>query len=170
MDIGGRQLNRERDPLAVDHKVVLRARFALIRRIRPGCLAPLFAGTDALSRLARLQSIRSASPSRSGKTWCKRSQTPACCQSRSRRQQVTPLLQPISKGNISQGMPLFKPKMMLVRAARFGTRGRPPFGLGGSGGSSGSMMVHSSSRTNGLLMPLGYQTPAMVLKGTLRAF
>jgi hypothetical protein len=42
MGLGGRQLNRERDPLAVDHKVALRARFALIRRIRPGCLAPFW--------------------------------------------------------------------------------------------------------------------------------
>ena len=37
--------------------------------------------------------------------WCRRSQTPASCQSRSRRQQVMPVPQPISWGSISQGMP-----------------------------------------------------------------
>jgi hypothetical protein len=65
---------------------------------------------------------------------------------------VTPLPHPISWGSISQGMPVFNTKMMPASAARSGCRGRPPFGLGGSGGSSGSMMSHSSSLTNGLLI------------------
>jgi hypothetical protein len=40
--IGRRQLHRERDALAVDHKRALRARFAAIRRIRAGGVAPLY--------------------------------------------------------------------------------------------------------------------------------
>src|SRR5918997_637709 len=36
---------------------------------------------------------------------------------------------------------------MPARAARSGTRGLPPLGLGGSGGNKGSMIVHSSSGT-----------------------
>ena len=52
-------------PRAVDHDMALRARFAAIRRVRAGRGAPLLAGTLALSRQARLQSIWSASPSRS---------------------------------------------------------------------------------------------------------
>ena len=42
--------------------------------------------------------------------------------------------------------------MMPVRAARSGTRGRPPLGLGGSGGSSGSTIAHKSSGRRGLLI------------------
>ena len=55
-------------------------------------------------------------------------------------------------------MPLLSTKMIPVRQARSGTRGRPPLGLGGSGGSKGSMMVHRSSLTSDLLLPLGHQT------------
>jgi hypothetical protein len=42
--------------------------------------------------------------------------------------------------------------MMPARADRSGTRGRPPFGFGGSGGSRGSIRFQSSSGTNGLPM------------------
>jgi len=41
---------------AVDHKVVLRPRFAAIRRVGAGLGSPLFAGTAALSKEARVQS------------------------------------------------------------------------------------------------------------------
>jgi hypothetical protein len=75
--------------------MALRARFAFIRWIRAGALAPLLAATLVLSKLARDQSIRLASPSPSSKIWWSLQQTPASCQSRSRRQQVTPLPQPI---------------------------------------------------------------------------
>ncbi len=56
------QADRQRDPLAVVEDMVLRARPPAIRRIPAGDLAPLFAGTRRLSRLARDQSIRSALP------------------------------------------------------------------------------------------------------------
>ena len=78
---------------------------------------------------------------------------PAACQSRSRRQHVMPDPQPISWGSISQGMPERSTNRMPVSAARFGTGGRPPLGLGRSGGRSGSTMAHNSSETSGLLMP-----------------
>ena len=60
--------------------------------------------------------------------------------------------QPISWGSISQGIPLFSTKTMPVRAARLSMRGLPPWGLGGSGGRSGSMVSHSSSATSSLAM------------------
>ena len=63
-----RQEAREGDAASLDHKMALRARFAAIRRVRPDALAPLFAGMLALSRLARLQSMRSASPKRFDKS------------------------------------------------------------------------------------------------------
>src|SRR5215207_6465511 len=50
VDVGRRERGRERDPAPVDHQMALRARFAAIRRIRPGLWAPLFAGTLAASR------------------------------------------------------------------------------------------------------------------------
>lgn len=160
VDVRRRELDRERDALAVDHKMALRARFAAIRRIRPGFAAPFFAGTLLVSSAARVQSILSASPSRWSSSWWSRSQTPACCQSRSRRQQVTPLPQPSSWGSNSQGMPLRSTKRMPVRAARSGTRGRPPFGLGGSSGRSGAITFHSSSETSRLAMPKVYNNLA----------
>jgi hypothetical protein len=154
MAVGRSQQDRERNAVSLDDQMPLRARFALVGGIRTDLLAPLFAGILALSRLARLQSIWSAAPSWSSKAWWSRSQTPASCQSRNRRQQVTPLPQPISSGSISHGMPDLRTKMIPVKAARSGTRGRPPFGFGGSGGSSGSMISHNSSETSGLaIMP-----------------
>jgi hypothetical protein len=150
--VGRGEEDGEREALPVDHNVALAARFAAIRRIWPGFRAPLLAGAKALSALARLQSILSASPKRSNSAWCRRAHTPACCQSRRRRQQVTPLPQPNSCGSISQGMPLLSTKMMPLKAAWSGTRGRPPFGLGGSGGNSGAMISHNVSLTNGLLI------------------
>lgn len=153
MYIGARTDYRKRDPLSVDHNMALRARFSSIRRRRPGSLAPFLAGTLDESTEARVQSIFPASPNLSKSNWCNFSHTPVSCQSRRRRQQVIPLPQPISGGNISQGKPVLSTKMMPVRAARLGTRGRPPFGLDGSGGSSGSITCQSSSLTIGFAIP-----------------
>jgi hypothetical protein len=142
-DIGGGEEDREGDAVAVDNEVTLRARLAPIRRIRPGFRPPFLAGTLAASSAARSQSIWSASPKVFKRCWCNRSHTPALPQSRKRRQQVMPQPQFISWGSISQGIPLFKTNKMPVRAARLGMRGRPPFGLGRSGGSNGSTVAHS---------------------------
>jgi hypothetical protein len=67
-----------------------------------------------------------------------------------------PLPQPISCGSISHGMPLRSTNRIPLSAARLATRGRPPLGLGGSGGSNGSMIAHSSSGSNGFAMRLLY--------------
>ncbi len=74
---------------------------------------------------------------------------PACCQSRSRRQQVMPLPQPISAGRYSHGSPVLSTNRMPVSAARSGTGGRPPFGQGLAGGSNGSIILHKSSGKRG---------------------
>lgn len=149
IDIGSGQEDSERDSLPIDHKVALRALFAAIRWILPGFFAPPGDATEEASIETRLQSIRSACPSRSSRSWWRRLQTPAFCQSRRRRQHVMPLPQPISLGSISQGMPLRRTKRMPVRAARSGTRGRPPFGLGFSVGNKGATNIHSLSSTSG---------------------
>jgi hypothetical protein len=155
VDVGSGEPDGERDALAVDHNMALRARFATIRRIRADLLlgtAPPLAGTLEPSRLARDQSIWSASPSRSSRARCRRCHTPACSQSRKRRQQVTPLPQPSSCGRASQGRPVLSTNKMPVSAARSDTRGRPPLGLGGSGGSNGAIASQSASLTSGLAM------------------
>ena len=152
VDIRSRQSYRERDALAFDHKMALRALFAAIRRILPGFFAPPTAGTLEESSDALDQSIRSASPKRSSKTWCSLFQTPASCHSRSLRQQVIPEPQPISGGKYSQGNPVESTNRMPRSTSRFGMRGRPPLALSGSGGSSGSMTSHSSSVINGFAM------------------
>ena len=155
----GQQLGQRESP-ALGRNVPFGAGFAAIGGVGTDQVAPLLAGMLALSRQARLQSMRPASPRRSSSSWCSRSQTPACCQSRRRRQQVMPEPQPISWGSISQGMPDLRTKMMPVKQARSGTRGRPPVGLGGSGGSSGATTAHNSSLTRGLAMLKVYHDSA----------
>ena len=165
MDICTRVSYRQGDTTSVYHKMALRTRFASIRRIWAGLLSPPGAGTLAESIDARDQSSCSASESRFSKAWCSRSHTPASCQSLSRRQQLMPLPQPISWGNISQGMPVFSTKRMPVRAARSGMRGRPPLGLAGSFGSNGSMISQSSSGTSCLDIPKAYTISEVLLGG-----
>jgi hypothetical protein len=150
--IGAGQELGQREAGPLDHNMALRARFAAVRWVGPDEIAPLLAGMLALSNETRLQSIRSASPRRSSNVRCNASQTPASCQSRTRRQQVMPEPQPSSCGNISHGMPDLSTKTMPVKQSRSGTRGRPPLGLGGSDGSSGATIAHSSSLTSGLAM------------------
>lgn len=143
----------ERDALPVHDQMAFRARFAAIRWIRPGFIAPLSAGTAEESREARDQSIRSASPKWSSKVRCKRCHTPASCHSRSLRQHVMPEPQPISKGRYSHGNPVASTNKMPRNTSRFGVRGRPPRRFSGSGGSSGSMTAHSSSLISCFAMP-----------------
>jgi hypothetical protein len=148
----------QRCTVAIDDQVALRPALAAVRWVRPGFLAPLGAGTLAASSEARVQSIWSALPKRSRSARWSAAHTPAACHSRSRRQHVIPLPQPISGGSHSHWMPVWRTKRMPVRTARSGTRGRPPFGFGGSGGKSGSITLHSSSETSGFAMALSYQT------------
>src|SRR5215211_7230497 len=168
VDVCSREHYGERDAPSVRNNVALRARFSFIRRIRAGLRSPLFAGTLAESKEARSHSMRSAWPRRFKSARCSSSHTPPSCQSRSLRQHVEPDPHPISLGSISQGMPLFRTKMMPARASRSGTRGRPPLGLGGSSGSRGSIASQSSSLTSSLLMPTSVpSTHQQVLQGTL---
>ena len=154
VNIGGRQQQSQRNALSIDEKMMFRARFAFVRRVGTGLVAPFFAATVAESTAARLQSICPARPNLSKSRWCNRSQRPALCHSFSRRQQVMPLPQPISLGSISQGMPLRRTNRMPVNAARSDTRGRPPFGFGFSGGNRGAICSQSlSSRSGRILRP-----------------
>lgn len=151
--VGRAQADSERDAVRVDQEVTLAARAAAVGRVRAGLGTPLLAATAALSKAQRDQSMAFARPSRSSRIRCSLAQTPALCQSRSRRQQVMPDPQPISLGSISQGMPDLSTNRMPVSAARSGTRGRPPLGRGGGGGSRGASSAHSALGMSGLAMP-----------------
>jgi len=156
MHVGRAYRNRERDALSVHDQMAFRARFAAIRWIRPGFIAPFSAGTAEESREARDQSMRSASPKRSSSRRWSFCQTPASCHSRNRRQQVMPEPQPISGGRYSHGKPVESTNRMPRRTSRFGMRGRPPFDFLGSGGSKGSMTAQSSSVINCFAMQKFY--------------
>ncbi len=150
MNIGTGVLNGQRGALAVNNQMALRAIFAPIRGIGAGFRPPKTARTEQLSIADVDQSMASARPNSSSKASHIFCQTPAACQSRSRRQQVMPQPQPISLGRYSQGVPVLSTNKILLRHARLGTRGRPPLGLGGSGGRWGSIRCHNSSVSSGL--------------------
>jgi hypothetical protein len=106
VDIGGGEHHGEGNAVAIGQEVVLRARLTSVGEIGADRFAPLLAGTLAGSKHALDQSTLPSLPSQSRSARCRRRQTPAFCQSRSRRQHVTPLPKPSSLGGIRQGMPL----------------------------------------------------------------
>ena len=141
---------RQGRPLAITGDMTLRTVLPAIRGIGASLLPPKSARTEQLSTMTFDQSMASANPSSSSNTRHTCCQTPATCQSRNRRQHVIPLPHPSSGGSNSQAQPVRATNRMPVSAWRFGTRGRPPFGFGGSGGNSGSIRFHNSSESNGL--------------------
>jgi hypothetical protein len=62
-------------------------------------------------------------------------------------------------GSNSQGVPERSTSRMPVSTARSLIRGRPPLGLGGSGGRSGSITAQRRLHRRGLLMPLQTRQP-----------
>ena len=76
VDVGPGQQKGEREAAPVRDNVPLRARFAPVCRVRASGLAPLFAAIEALSRHARLQSIRPAARNRRSNARRSRSHTP----------------------------------------------------------------------------------------------
>jgi len=150
MDVGGSMFNGQWNTLAIGNQVPLRTSFPSIRGIRAGFCPPKTARTLQLSSADVDQSITSASPSSSSSTRQTFFQTPASCQSRNRRQHVIPEPHPISCGRYSHGVPVLRIKRIPVNAARSDIRGRPPLGLGGSGGNNGSIRLQSASGNSGL--------------------
>ena len=152
VDVGGREQDRRAGCPPVDDEVALGARLAAVGRVRPG-RGPARLGRHAGAVQRAPAPVDLAGPAEpSSSVWWNACQTPACCQSRSRRQQVIPQPQPISCGSISQGMPLLSTKRMPVSAARSSTGGRPPFGRGGRGGSRGLKRDQRASETRGAAM------------------
>lgn len=170
MGVGGREPHGQGNAVAVDRQVVFGAQLAAIRGVAAGLLAPLFARTLRESILALLQSTAAAPPNQLRSVSCNRSQTPASCQSRRRRQQVVPLPQPNPFGSNRHGQPVRRTKTMPVRATRAGMRGRPPLGFGRSFGRSGSMASQRSSGTSGwFIVAAHHAITSWVMKHALNA-
>jgi len=151
--VGRGDAQGQRRALAIDEQVPLGAFFGPIRGVLAGEDPPKTARKLWLSTQQCSQSMPSSCPTRCSRACNSFFQTPRRCQCRSRRQQVMPEPQPISRGSISQGMPLRRTKTMPVRQARSSTGGRPRRpGRARWRGSSGWTTSHSSSGTRGRVM------------------
>jgi len=151
VDVGTGQSEAQGHAFGIGEKMMLAARFASVCRVRPRLSPPKTARTELESATARDQSIWSAAWRRARSSWWRRSQTPASCQSRSLRQQVMPLPQPISSGRSSHPIPVFSTKRTPVNAARLDTGLRPGYRHRRAfSGNKGSMISHSKSSINGL--------------------
>ena len=106
MCVGPGEEAGERDTVGVGDQVMLGAGLAPIDRTRPGLAAPKRARSVAESQTARERSSRPDRRSRASSCSCSRCQTPACCQSRRRRQQVIPEPKPSSPGSRCQAIPV----------------------------------------------------------------
>lgn len=133
----------QRQSASIDREVALDAPFAPVRRVWPRLWPPPGAGMLAASTGTREKSISSCVRNSASSTSWSRSQTPACCQSHNRRQQVIPL-------------PQRRTKRMPVSAVRSGSRGRPPLGLSRSVGNSGATFSQSASGNIGLAILTSY--------------
>jgi hypothetical protein len=125
MAIGFGEKHAQRNTLRLNEDVVLATRLTAIGWVRSSFFPPCTARTEELSTTTRDKSIFSAPRSSDNSTRCRFFHTPAFSQARSRRQHVIPDPQPISLGNISQGMPDIKTNKMPVRILR-SSRGLRP--------------------------------------------
>lgn len=146
----------EGDAIGIDEEMMLGTGSRAIGGVR-SCFWPApSARTDDESTAAREKSSCPASRSLASNSACNWSHTLASCQSRKRRQQVTPDPNPNSMGRSRQHMPVLKTNRMPLSAARFDTGSRPGYFLrrGLGAGSSGSINAHNSSSMIGALIPL----------------
>jgi len=149
MHVGPRHLHAQRNPLGIGEKMMFAARFAAVGRVGSRLKPPKTARTLLESTTARDQSIRWQACNRRNNSWWSFSQTPAFCQSRSRRQQVMPLPQPISKGRSCQAMPVLSTKRIPVNAARSLIGLRPGYlARRALLGSKGWITAHNESSNN----------------------
>ena len=150
--IGASQDCRDWRSVGVGGEVVLGSGSRSIGGVRTSFSPAPTARIEDESTTTREKSILSTARNLARSTACKRSHTPACCQSRSLRQQLTPEPHLISAGKSRHRIPVFSTNKMPVSAARSGTGLRPGYlkRRGFAGGSSGSISAHSSSSMIGL--------------------
>lgn len=153
MHVGGRHFGRKHDPLGVGEQMMLAARFATIRGIGACFFPPCTARTEDESITARDQSIWSVACRRAKSVAWIWAQTPARCQSRSRRQAVIPDPQPSSLGSSSQGIPVRSTNKMAHRHLRSSSRLRPGYRRRRFfRGNNGEMTSHNASSKIGFAM------------------
>src|SRR5262249_19652420 len=80
MPVATGQQDRQRDTVGICDQMMLAAALAAIRGIRTGFCPPSTALSEALSTIARDQSICSAPCNLASSNWCNCSHTPAACQ------------------------------------------------------------------------------------------
>lgn len=163
MPVGPRDCDGQRHTARIYDEVSFRSELASVRRVGASFRAPRGLETLAPSMLARPQSIWSCSRNRRNIARCSLVQTPAACQSRSRRQQVMPLPKPSAWGRSSQGMPVYRTYRMPLSAARSSTvRRLPPLGEGVNCGINGSNAAHNSLLILRLAIAQTIQGPTML--------
>jgi len=133
---------------SIGNYVPFAALFRSVCRVGAGVVPPKTARIEALSMTARESRMAPRFPRRRKSRRCSSGQTLCWVQSFNRRQQVTPLPQPISAGSMFHGIPLLRMKIMPVKHSRSGTGGRPPCGEGSCFGNSGSISFHNLFGSN----------------------
>ena len=125
--VGASQDRGDGDAVCVDEDVVLGTGSRAIRGVRASFSPAPTARTDDESTAAREKSSWPASRNFASSSSCSRSQTPAFCQSRKRRQQVGPEPNPNLIDRSHQRIPVFNTNRMPFSAARFETGRRPGY-------------------------------------------
>ena len=116
--VGGTGFHKQRNPARIGDHMPFTPLFGPIRGIGSGRVPPESARREALSITARERRNEPCFPHRRSNRRCNSGQTSLCVPSRNRRQQVTPLPQPISKGSRFQDKPLLSTKIIPVKQAR----------------------------------------------------
>jgi len=148
--VGGRQLRRKRNPLAVSENVMFRPRLTAIGWVRSSFFPPRNARMEELSAMARARSNWPRWRNSASSTACRRFHTPARCQRTRRRQHVLPDPHPISFGSICHGRPLRRTNRIPVNVARSGIGGRPiALNRFRRFGKSGAMRLQNASSIRG---------------------
>ena len=153
MPIGTGEFMGQRNTVCISNQVVFRTRFTPVCWVRASLVPPKTARIEDESTIALEKSIWPTLRSWARRILCILSQTPAFCQSRSLRQQVIPLPQPISCGKYSQPMPVLSTNKIGVKVARSETALRPGYrNLRLRFGIIGSISNHNCSSNIGFAM------------------
>jgi hypothetical protein len=163
--VAARERVGEREPGRIDEEMVLRPVSGPVNRARARLGAPFFACTWLASTTARDHSISPAARNRVSRSACSLSQTPSCCHSSSRRQQVYPDPNPSSLGRCIHAIPVYNTNKIPDRASRSGRRRLPGYrDRRTRTGNNGSTSSHNpSDTTHGASTDIG--TPPSLTTG-----
>ena len=153
----------QRNTLAIDHHQVLRS-FASLRL--SDCRAPFFAGTKVASTKDSSQSRTPCSSNSERNARHISLSTPASCQSLRRRQQVEG--SGYCAGRSLHLAPVLRIQRIPSKQGRSSTGGRPPLGLGGRGGISGSIFSHCSSVNIGSRTLIGSPPTSVIRENRIK--